>query len=189
MGNNMRTKKEFQSKKKPIDKILYDAEEIQFLLRETPYGKKPVLNNSPSSAIIPITIINNIPHIVLVRQFRYGCFCNTLEIPAGKSKEKEDSLTCAKRELQEECGLVAHQWKELYSVYPSVGLLTEKLHVFLAWDLSLTEANPDDDEEIETEKIPLEKFYNMLNNKEIQDAKTMLAGFYLQVHWAEYTIS
>lgn len=169
------------------DEILYQGEEIQFLLRETPYGKKPILNNSPSSAIVAMENINNLPHIVLVRQFRYGCFCDTLEIPAGKSKANESPIDCARRELQEECGLSARQWQELYSVHPSVGLLSEKLHVFLAENFLLVETNPDEDEEIEIIKIPIGEFYSMLDKGEIIDAKTMLAGFYLQKHFPRFS--
>lgn len=173
------------SSQKTKDEVLYQGDEIQFLLRETPHGKKPILNNSPSSAIVAIEKINNVQYITLVRQFRYGCFCDTLEIPAGKSKADESPIDCAKRELQEECGLSAREWQELYSVHPSVGLLSEKLHVFLAKDFLLGETNPDEDEEIEIVKIPLEEFYKMLDEGKITDAKTMLAGFYLQKHFSK----
>lgn len=167
---------------KGAEQVLYEGEEIRFLLRQTKFGKKPILDNSPSSGIIVIEFQKEIPYIVLVRQFRQGCFCHTLEIPAGKSHKKETPLQCAQRELQEECGLIANQWKLLYSVYPSVGLLSEKLHVFLATKIETVANHLDEDEEIEIEKVSLQDFYMLLEKGEVVDAKTMLAGFYLKTH-------
>lgn len=171
-----------KEEQKGKEQVLYAGEEIRFLLRETKFGKKPILDNSPSSGIIVIEFQKKIPYIVLVRQFRQGCFCYTLEIPAGKSRKDENPLQCAQRELQEECGLIAKQWKLLYNVYPSVGLLSEKLHVFWAADLKTVDSHFDEDEEIEIEKIPVQEFYHMLEQGEVIDAKTMLAGFYLKAH-------
>jgi 8-oxo-dGTP pyrophosphatase MutT (NUDIX family) len=79
-----------------------------------------------------------------------------LEIPAGKlDEEGEDPLDTAKRELAEEIGKGAQQWKELTTFYTSPGLLDEKMYFFLATDLYDQSAETDENERIEIERVPL----------------------------------
>jgi 8-oxo-dGTP pyrophosphatase MutT (NUDIX family) len=79
-----------------------------------------------------------------------------LEIPAGKlDQEGEDPLHTAKRELAEEIGKGARQWKELTTFFTSPGLLDEKMHLFLATDLYDERAHTDEIERIEIERVPL----------------------------------
>ena len=59
-----------------------------------------------------------------------------LELPAGKlDKEDETPLECAQRELAEEIGKSAGDWRELKSFYTSPGFATERVHLFLATEL------------------------------------------------------
>ena len=79
-----------------------------------------------------------------------------LEVPAGKlDVDGESRLECARRELAEEIGRAATEWRELKRFYPSPGLLEEEVTVFLATGLSEVEAEADEDERLEIVPLPL----------------------------------
>lgn len=79
-----------------------------------------------------------------------------LELPAGKlDVEGETPLEAAQRELAEEIGKSAGDWRELRTFYASPGFATEEIHLFLATELYDVDSNPDDDERIEVIEIPL----------------------------------
>ena len=111
-----------------------------------------------------------------VRQFRYPFMAELLEFPAGKLEPGEDPLLCAVRELKEETGLTAEQISYLGPMYPSPGYLNEVLHIYLARDLTLGEAAPDENEFLTVERISDEEMRTMVMENEIRDAKTIV-GF------------
>lgn len=114
--------------------------------------------------------------VLAVRQFRYPYGEVLLEIPAGKrDKGGEDPLECGKRELKEETGATAENYYPLGVLYPSPGYCDEKIYMFAATGLSYGECDPDDDEFLEVEKIPLKDFVDMILKGEITDAKTQTA--------------
>jgi 8-oxo-dGTP pyrophosphatase MutT (NUDIX family) len=79
-----------------------------------------------------------------------------LEIPAGKlDVEGETPLECAQRELAEEVGKSAGDWRELKSFYTSPGFATERVHLFLATELYDTPGEQSGEERIEVVPIPL----------------------------------
>jgi 8-oxo-dGTP pyrophosphatase MutT (NUDIX family) len=97
-----------------------------------------------------------------------------LEIPAGTlDVEGEDELECAKRELAEEAELRAENWTLLHVVYPSPGVLSEKVTIFEATDLSPASGERDDDEEIEIVRLDLAEIDQAL--PDIRDATTVIA--------------
>ena len=80
-----------------------------------------------------------------------------LELPAGKlDKEGETPLECAQRELTEEIGKAAGDWRELHSFYTSPGFATERCHLFLATELYEVPGEPEEGERIEVVRMPLE---------------------------------
>ncbi len=114
--------------------------------------------------------------LLFVRQFRYPYGEVVLELPAGKrDKNGEDPLTCGKRELLEETGAVAEQYRYLGPLYPTPGYCDEVIHLYLAQGLSFGEARPDEDEFLEVERIPLATAVDMVLANEIPDAKTQVA--------------
>lgn len=114
--------------------------------------------------------------ILFVRQFRYPYREVTLEIPAGKrDSQNEDPLLCGKRELREETGAVAEKYLSLGELYPTPGYCGEVIHMYAATGLSYGECDPDDDEFLSVERIPLEKAVDMVLSGEIKDAKTQAA--------------
>lgn len=122
--------------------------------------------------VVPVT---DKGEILMVKQFRYPYKEVVLEIPAGKKDKDEDPFTTGKRELKEETGATASQYIELGQLYPSPGYCGEIIWMYGAKGLDFGETNPDDDEFLEVEKIPLKKAVEMIINGEIKDAKTQAA--------------
>ena len=114
--------------------------------------------------------------LLFVRQFRYPYGEVLLELPAGKlDRGGEDPLEAGKRELREETGAVANRYRSLGKLYPSPGYCDEIIHLYLAEDLSFGENDPDEDEFLECERIPLDRAVEMVLQNEIADAKTQVA--------------
>lgn len=114
--------------------------------------------------------------LLFVRQFRYPYGKVLLELPAGKlDKNGENPLEAGKRELREETGAVAAEYRSLGELYPTPGYCDEIIYLYFAQDLTFGETDPDEDEFLECERIPLDKAVKMVLNNEIADAKTQVA--------------
>ena len=96
-------------------------------------------------------------HFYMVRQPREAVGEDSLfELPAGKlDVEGESPLDCGKRELVEEVGLEAAEWRELKRIYTSPGFTNEQCHLFVATELTRVEAQPSEGERIEVVEVPL----------------------------------
>jgi ADP-ribose pyrophosphatase len=96
-----------------------------------------------------------------------------LELPAGKlDVEEETPLECAQRELAEEVGKSAGDWRELKSFYASPGFATELIHVFLATELYDVRREPSEGERIEVVEVPLSKLDDAIGR--CRDAKSLV---------------
>ena len=122
-----------------------------------------------------IAALTDRDEILFVRQFRYPYGEEVLEIPAGKRDKKEEPLECGKRELMEETGAVASNYFSLGVIYPTPGYTNELLYLFGATGLSYGESNPDDDEFLTLEKIPLKRAVEMVMAGQLPDSKTQIA--------------
>lgn len=113
--------------------------------------------------------------VLLVRQFRYPYQEMILEIPAGKLESNENPYDTGLRELYEEVGAITNKMVSLGKMYPSPGYSNEIIHLFLATEFTLTKNQLDEDEFLSVERIPLKRAYQMIENQELMDAKTVLA--------------
>jgi ADP-ribose pyrophosphatase len=113
--------------------------------------------------------------VLLVKQFRLPAEKELWEIPAGRLDPGEKPLQTAKRELVEETGYSAKKWKKLASYWPSPGFVSEKMHLFLATDLTQGKAAPMDDERIEMQWFKKKELAKMIRDGKIEDGKTLLA--------------
>ena len=93
-----------------------------------------------------------------------------LELPAGKLNG-EEPLTTAKRELREEIGKSAAEWKFLTSFYASPGFTDENIYAYLATDLSDDPLEADENERIEVVSEPLERLDDLI--RECRDGKSL----------------
>jgi 8-oxo-dGTP pyrophosphatase MutT (NUDIX family) len=104
-----------------------------------------------------------------------------LELPAGKlDEEGEEALEAAKRELAEEIGRGARNWKHLKSFYTSPGFADEECHVYLATDLYDERAEAADGERIEIVEAPLADLDDLI--AECRDSKTLVGLLWFRAY-------
>ncbi|MCB9894311.1 MAG: NUDIX hydrolase [Planctomycetes bacterium] len=139
---------------------------------------RDVIEHPGAACIIPM--IDN-DTVLLVEQWRIGAKRALWEIPAGTLDPGEDALTCAARELEEETGYKAGKLEHLFTMFPSPGILDEKMHIFVATNLTKGEQNLDDDEEINIKPFSFKDLRIQLKANNIKDGKTIAALGYLMV--------
>jgi ADP-ribose pyrophosphatase len=150
---------------KVVEKI-YESED------GSKYSRECVIPGD-SVFIIPVTENNE---VVFVRQYREVINKIELELPAGRIDPGEEPIESAKRELEEETGIVAGTLEPIMSVYPSCGYTNEKIHIFFAKDFSKGEVHLDETEVIlDVEKIPIEKCVELAKENYFDEAITNLA--------------
>ena len=130
---------------------------------------REVIDHPGAVVIVPVAA----DHVRLVRQPRVAVVELTRELPAGKLDPGEDPLDCARRELAEEVGRAAADWRELGGFYTAPAILTEFMHCFLATGLTpVSGAAADEDEVIEVVAWPLDDLPRAID--EARDAKTLV---------------
>lgn len=133
-------------------------------------AKREVVRHPGAVAIVAIDDDNQ---ILFVRQFRLPAGKIVLEVPAGTLEPNELPIDCAMRELQEETGYRANQLEPMGGIYTAPGYTTEFIHLFIARDLEEAPLEPDADEFVEVDRIPLTKALEMIETGEIDDSKTV----------------
>lgn len=141
-------------------------------------GKESVREYIRHSGGASVLAVDEEENIYLVSQFRYPYASQTLEIPAGKKEYGEQPLVCAKRELEEETGLVADNIKLISTVYPTPAYTDEKLYVYLATGLKKTHAHLDEGEFLNVIKMPFAQALELAKQGKINDSKTLVAIYY-----------
>lgn len=116
----------------------------------------------------------------LVRQFRFAARSNMWEFPAGGIEPKENLRQAAARELAEEIGYHPRALKKLLSFYPSPGISSEVMHLYLAGKLTPYKLAHDEDEEIELKAFSGKQILAMIAKGTIVDAKTILGAYLLK---------
>jgi ADP-ribose pyrophosphatase len=111
--------------------------------------------------------------VVMMRQFRPALKKYIYELPAGTLDPNESIAVCARRELLEETGLKAGKLKKLGAIYPVPGYSTEVIHIFKAEQLTLTQAQPEEYEVIETMPMTRSKVRQLMAQGRLMDAKSI----------------
>jgi ADP-ribose pyrophosphatase len=139
---------------------------------------RDVIEHPGAACIIPMLDKET---VLLVEQWRIGAKRPLWEIPAGTLDPGEDPLACAVRELEEETGYKAGKLEHLFTLFPSPGILDEKMYIFIATDLTPGKQNLDDDEEITIKPFTFKELRVQLKANNIKDGKTIAALSYMMV--------
>lgn len=130
--------------------------------------------------------------IILTKQFRLPTYLSgnndgyLIEICAGMLDE-DNPEACIIRETEEETGFRVKSVKKVYEAYSSPGVLTEKMHFFIAEysdDMKVHEGGglESEHEDIEVLELSFKEAIKMLENSEIHDARTIILLQYAQIH-------
>ena len=123
-------------------------------------------------AVVILPVIDH-DHVCLLRNHRWVVGETLWEIPAGTLEPGEPIEEAAKRELQEETGYTATKWRSLGFLFASPGVMDEKLHLFIAEDLTAGANHPEPDEDLEPITVKMTDAIAMCLDGRIKDAKTI----------------
>ncbi|MFK8054632.1 MAG: NUDIX domain-containing protein [Saprospiraceae bacterium] len=119
---------------------------------------------------IGIVTLDDDGYTTLIGQWRYPLERYSWEIPEGGGPKNEAPIEAAKRELVEETGITANKWTKLIELDLSNSVTDEEGIIFLAEDLTLGEATPEETEVFQTERVLLSDAVQMVLKGEIRDS-------------------
>ena len=161
---------EIVSSKTVYDGKVFDIAEAEIRQDDIQY-KREIVVHKGSTVIVPVFPDET---VALVRQYRHAAGRYLLEIPAGTLNPSEDPLKGAVRELEEEIGAVAGKIGKLTEFWVSPGFLTEKMHLYLATELTETAQNLEEDEILTIERYSFFDAFELIRLGDIEDAKTII---------------
>jgi ADP-ribose pyrophosphatase len=139
-----------------------------------------IVRHPGASAVVPFLTDpeGEDPQIVLLRQYRYAAGGYILEIPAGRLDPGEAPLACATRELKEETGCTAGRIEPLITILTTPGFTNERIHLFLASELTHGESAREADEFADVVILRLSEALELVQRGEVPDSKTALGLLY-----------
>ena len=132
---------------------------------------REVFQHPGGAAVVPVLPGGD---VLLVRQFRYPMQEYLLELPAGKIDAGEPPEETAARELAEEVGYEAGRLTKIAECYSTPGFCDEKLHIYLAEELTPLQAAGDVDEDLEVVRLTRSEIQEYLRHGRFHDAKTII---------------
>ena len=140
-------------------------------LKDGTLHSREVVQHPGAVVILPLLADGR---VCLIRNYRMTVGETLLELPAGTLDAGEDPDETARRELTEETGYRASRWEKLLEFYMSPGILTEKMHLYLATDLTAGSADLEPEEEIQTQLTSWEDAMKLVDSGQIHDAKSLV---------------
>jgi 8-oxo-dGTP pyrophosphatase MutT (NUDIX family) len=134
-----------------------------------------VLESRPWVNVIPVTSQGE---VVMVRQYRHGIRETTLEIPGGLVEEQDTPRQAAARELQEETGYTAADFRFLGSVHPNPAIQDNQCHTYLAESAVINGPQAQDEkEDIQVVRHRFEDVPGLINSGRITHSLVLCAFF------------
>ena len=124
---------------------------------------------------VAIAALDGAGGIVLVGQYRYTLDQYSWELPLGGAPLGESPRAAAERELREETGITARQWRELMLLHPSNSVTDEVGYVYVAEELEQGEPDREDTEELVVRTVPFEEAVRFALDGRITDAMSVAA--------------
>ena len=109
------------------------------------------------NAAVGVVVLDEAERVLLVGQHRYTLDAYSWEIPEGGVPFDEDLLDGAKRELREETGFEAAEWRLLFRFSMSNSVTDEVGAIFLATGLTPGEATPEPSEDLAVRWVTLDE--------------------------------
>src|SRR5687768_7163183 len=136
-----------------IEKLteIYQGRVLRFTVEEVrlPNDRVATLEMVHHPGGAAVVALDEHNRMCLVRQYRHAAGGWIWEIPAGKIDNKDPPLHTAQRELEEEAGRRASEWRSLGDYLSSPGFLTEVVHLFLATGLTVVDNQLEEHEVLE----------------------------------------
>jgi ADP-ribose pyrophosphatase len=160
--------------------ILYQSKRfhIERVIQTTPDGReheREIVRHPGAVVVLPILPDGR---VVFVKNFRVAVGETLIELPAGTLDHDEPPPKTAVRELAEETGYRAGKIEHLLTFCMSPGILDEKMHLFLATDLTPGETALEAGEDIETFLCPWPDAWELVRSGKIHDAKSLVGLLY-----------
>lgn len=138
-------------------------------------------------AVVLLPVLDD-GRICLIRNYRIAVDEELIELPAGTLEPGEPPAVTAERELAEETGYRARQWHEVMQFWMSPGILSERMHLFVARGLTPGERFLQDGEEINTLLATWDEVLELMASQRIADAKTLAALLYVERFHPEWLL-
>ena len=142
-------------------------------------ARRDIIHHTGSVVVLAVDESGAVPRVLLERQYRHAAKDYLWELPAGRIDPGEKPLPAAQRELLEETGYTADNWRRILNFYASPGFVAETMSVYMATGLRAGKAQPEDDEVILKRMISLPAAIRMVLNGTIRDAKTISSVLWL----------
>ena len=144
-------------------------------------GELEMIRHSGASAVLPFfgDRSERDPEVLLIKQYRYASDGYLYEVPAGRPDAPgEDWELCARRELEEETGLVAGSITYMTTIHTTPGFTDEQIRLFMATDCTTGTEKKDHDEFIEPVTLTISEALEKIRTGEITDGKTICTLMY-----------
>ena len=146
-----------------------------------PDGSEGVREYIRHPGAVAIVALFDDGRVLLERQYRYPLRREFIEIPAGKLEPGENHLETARRELLEETGYVAAEWRRLGLIHNAIGYSDEGIEIWVARGLELRQQALAEGEFLEVFTVPLAEAQAMARDGRITDVKTIAGLLWLDV--------
>jgi ADP-ribose pyrophosphatase len=162
-------------------RVIYEGRIVKLFVESVPLpnGRVVDLEIMRHQGAAATAAVDDAERVVLIHQYRYAAGGYIWELPAGVLQDADEPpRECAARELREEVGLEARDWRPLGTIFTTPGFCDERIHLFLARGLGRTATARDHDEVIdEVREVPIDDALAMIRRGEIVDSKTIVGLF------------